>query len=123
MKILTLIMRLFLGAIFVVFGLNGLWQFIDIPQPEGLAADFMNVLYASGYMKVVKVLEIIGGLLLLSGKKQALALCILAPIIVNILLYHLLLEPYGLIVALALVIAAGFLFFVHRASFAVIFKA
>ena len=89
MKPATLVARLLLGAIFVVFGLNFWLKFIPIPQPtEGTPADgFMGVLFVTGYLMVVKILEILGGLLVWSGKFTGAGLLILGPIILNIMMY------------------------------------
>lgn len=97
MKLASTIARYLLGLIFVVFGLNFWLGFIPVPPPpEGSqAAAFMGALYVSGYLTVVKVLEVIGGLLLLSGRFPNLALAILGPIVLNIALFHLLLVRGG----------------------------
>lgn len=89
MKIATLIARILLGAIFVVFGLNYWLKFIPIPPPpEGTPADgFLGVLFITGYLQAVKVLEVLGGLLVWSGRFTGAGLLILGPIILNILFF------------------------------------
>ena len=97
MKIVTIIVRVLLGLIFVVFGLNGFLHFIPMPPPDdSVAQKFAGILTSSGYMSVVFVLQLVGGLLVLSGFFVPLGLTILAPIIVNILLFHLCLAPAGI---------------------------
>ena len=76
--------RILLGLIFVVFGLNGFFLFIPVPEFH----PFMQLLVDSGFIYVVKALEVVGGLLLLTRVKVPLALLLLGPIVVNILLYH-----------------------------------
>lgn len=89
MKHIPTIARLLLGLIFTVFGANMWLQFIPIPPPpEGPAASFMFAIYGSGYLTVVKVLEVVGGVLLLSGRFTNLALTLVGPVVVNIALYH-----------------------------------
>ena len=83
--------RVLLGAAFLFFGLNILLHFLNQPMPTGDAGQYAEILAKSGIMRVVGVLQVIGGLLLLVGRYVPLALTILAPIIVNILLFHLLL--------------------------------
>jgi putative oxidoreductase len=96
MKHAPTIARLLLGLIFTVFGVNMWLHFIPIPPPpEGAAKDFMFALYGSGYLTVVKVLEVTGGLLLLSGRFVNLALALIGPIVVNITLYHVFLVKGG----------------------------
>jgi hypothetical protein len=94
---LTTAARLLLGAIFTVFGLNGFLHFIPVPPPEGSALAFMSGLAASGYFfPFLKATEVITGVLLLSGRLVPLALTVLAPIVLNIVLFHALLAPAGM---------------------------
>ncbi len=97
MKLVSTLARLLLGLIFVVFGLNFWLGFIPVPPPpEGSqAAAFMGAMYVSGYLTLVKVLEVAGGLLLLSGRCTNLALAVLGPIVVNIALFHIFLAQGG----------------------------
>ena len=87
MKYATFTARLLLGLIFVVFGINYWFRFIPIPKAEGHAADFMGAMHVTGYLAIIKGLEILGGLLVWSGRFTALGLIVLVPIIVNILLF------------------------------------
>lgn len=114
MKIASTIARLLLGLLFVVFSLNFWLHFIPVPPPPdgSLAAGFMGAIYMSGYLTFVKVLELVGGLLLLSGRFANLALAVLGPIVINIALFHLFLVKGGyelpaLMGVLALVALAG----------------
>lgn len=96
MKHIPTIARLLLGLIFTVFGANMWLHFIPIPPPpDGPAANFMYAIYGSGYLTVVKVLEVTGGLLLLSGRFTNLALTLVGPVVVNIALYHFFLVKGG----------------------------
>jgi putative oxidoreductase len=112
MKIATLIARILLGLLFLVFGLNGFLHFIPMQPPTGLAGQYMGALFLSHYLVVVFVLEAVGGLLLLINRYVPLALVLLGPVIVNIALFHACLAPAGLpialfAVALWLVVFAG----------------
>lgn len=97
MKYLPLVARYLLGVIFVVFSLNFWLHFIPMPSPaEGsLAAGFIGALYGSGFLAVVKVFELLGGILLLTGRYVNLALGVLGPIVVVIVLYHVLILEGG----------------------------
>ena len=110
MKIVTIIVRILLGLVFVVFGANG---FLPMPElPHNLAGEFLHAFMASGYVYAIAACQVIGGLLLLIGRFVPLGLTILGPIIVNIVLFHILLAAEGL--PLALIIAALFLFLLWR---------
>jgi len=93
MKTALTIARILVGIVFVVFGLNGFFYFIDPPPLSGEALDFISIMSSKGYLAVVKVLEILGGLLLLIGFRVPLGITILTPIIVNIFLFHIFLAP------------------------------
>lgn len=114
MKYIPQIARYLLGVIFVVFSLNFWLHFIPMPSPEegSLAAGFIGALYMSGVLAIVKVLELLGGILLLAGRYVNLALAVLGPIIVVIVLYHLFIleggyPMAGLLVILSIVALAG----------------
>jgi hypothetical protein len=108
MKILTNVSRFLLGFIFLVFGLNGFLHFIPMP-PSGVAGQFLGAMFVSKYLLVVSALQVISGALLLVDCYVPLALTILGPIIVNILLFHSLMSPSGLGLAIFVKLAAGFL--------------
>lgn len=103
MKKAILAARVLLGAVFLIFGLNYYLKFIPIPPPENaLAGSFIGTLFKSGFLEVVKIIEIVGGLLLLSGRFAPLGLALLAPIVIVILLYDIFLagafNPAGTLV-------------------------
>jgi len=123
MKILTIIVRSLLGLTFVVFGLNAFLQFIPLPPPQGLAGDFMKALFVSHYYYVVAILQIAGGAICLLGRFVPLGLTLLCPVIVNILLFHIFLEPSGLPLAVVVSVLALFLLWAYRQSFGGLFKA
>ena len=97
MKLTSTIARLLLGLVFTVFGLNGFLHFIPMgPMPTGHAGDYMGVMFVTHYLSFVSATQLVFGLLLLANFFAPLALVILAPVIVNILLFHVLMAPSGL---------------------------
>ena len=123
MKIATIIARVLLGLMFVVFGSNIFFHFIPMPeQKPSLATDFSKALMASHYMYVVGFLQVAGGLLILIGRYVPLGLTLLGPVIVNILLFHIFLEPTGLPIAIVVAVLALFLLWRHRTNFAGLVK-
>ena len=122
MKNVALIARLLLGIIFVVFGLNGFFNFISLgPLPSGLAGQFVGALAQSHYFWVVAGLQVLGGALLLVNRLVPLGLVFLGPIIVNILLYHLFLNLSGIGLAIVVTILWLIVFYAHRQFFSGIF--
>ena len=120
MKIATIIVRVLLGLMFVVFGLNIFLHFIPMPQtpPPPLAGDFSKALFMSHYLYVVGALQVIGGALLLIGRYVPLGLTLLGPVIVNIMLFHIFLDPSGLPIAIVVSALALFLLWRYRTNFA-----
>jgi putative oxidoreductase len=121
MKIATLIARILLGLLFLVMGLNGFLQFVPMPPPTGLAGPYFTVLFVSHYMVLVFLLQVIGGALLLANRFVPLALILLGPILVNILLFHSLMAPAGLPLALLATALWGIVFYGVRRAFAGVF--
>lgn len=95
MKYIFTAARILLGLIFLVFSLNYWLQFLPIPsQPEGShGAHFMGAIFATKFLMVVKLLQLISAVLLLSGRYVNLALTVLGPIIVSIALFNFLVAP------------------------------
>lgn len=122
MKIVTLIARILLGLVFLVFGANGLHPFLPMPPlPSGPAGQFILAISQSHYALVPFAVQFIGGLLLLVNRYVPLALTILGPVIVNIVCFHLFMDPSGLPRAFVVVILWAVLFYQHRQAFAGIF--
>jgi hypothetical protein len=104
MKIASLIARMLLGIVFLVFGLNGFLHFLPMPPPTGVAGQFFGSIFASHYWVVIFAVQTIGGLLLLLNRLGPLALVILGPVIVNIFFFHALMAPAGLPLAIVVVV-------------------
>jgi putative oxidoreductase len=123
MKYAIIIARVLLGLVFVVFGSNAFLHFIPMPPMQGQAGAFIGALISSGYIYVIAVLQVVGGLLLLIGARfVSLGLTLLGPVIVNIMLYHIFLDPSGLAMACLIFILALFLLWVYRYRFPAIFQ-
>ena len=96
MRIAAIIARYLLGLQFLVSGLNGFLHFMPMPNPTGVAAQFMGAMAQSHYFVPIFALQLIGGLLLLANRYVPLALVLLGPVIINILLYHGLMDIPGI---------------------------
>jgi putative oxidoreductase len=121
MKIAVLVARILLGLIFVFFGLNGFLNFLHAPMPTGPAGLYMSVMFGSFYMHFVFLVQLVGGVLLLSGQFIPLALILLGPVIVNILLFHISFQPAGLPPGLLAAVLWFIIFFGYRGAFAGVF--
>ena len=118
----TKIIRILLGIMLVVFGSNKFLHFIPLPPPTGSAGDFMNSLGATGYIfPIVGILEVLIGIMFLFKKWVAFALILLAPISINILLFHLFLDIPGVGAALLVAILNGILIYKHWKQYSPLF--
>jgi uncharacterized membrane protein YphA (DoxX/SURF4 family) len=122
MRIATLIARILLGLVFFVFGLNGFLHFIPNPPMSGPPADFFTELAATHYMiALIFTSQVVGGALLLAGIFVPFALALLAPVIVNIFLFHLYMARDGLGIAMVVVLLELWLTWANRDKFAPLF--
>lgn len=106
MKVVKLVPAFLLGLVYVVFGSNFFLNFIPMPK-DGMPADmvtFSGVLYSTGYLKVIKIMEVAFGLMLFLKPTRALAQILIAPITVGILLVEILIlkQPGVAIIMIAL---------------------
>ena len=124
MKYVIIIVRVLLGLLFVVFGANGFLHFLGpMPEMQGQAGAFITALASSGYYYVIAFLQVVGGLCLLLGARFVpLGLTLLGPVIVNIVLFHVFLEPSGLARSIGISIMALFLLWIYRFKFPAIFQ-
>lgn len=113
--------RFLLGAVFFVFGLNGFLNFIPPPPANSMsegAMAFGAALMHTGYLfQVLKGTEVIAGALLLANRFVPLALAVLAPIVINIVLFHSVLAPSGVAMALIVLVLELYLAWAYRAAF------
>lgn len=118
-RLLPTAARALLGLLFLVFGLNGFLHFMPNPPVPARAGEFLGALAASGYMfPLIKGTEVVAGALLLSGRLVPLALVLLAPVIVNIVAFHLALAPGGYGMLAVIVGLEAYLAWAYRDSFA-----
>jgi len=123
MKIASIFARYLLGLQFTVFGLNGFLHFIPQPPPANpLAIQFLVAVSASHFAAFFFALQVLGGLLLLSGFFVPLALTMLAAELYNILAFHMTLAP-GAAPALVACVLWVLVFLQYRENFKGIFSA
>ena len=97
--------RIVMGAIFVVMGLNGFFNFLAVPERGAAAEQFFEALHATEFFwPLEKFLEIAFGVCLLLNRYVPLAVEGLLPIIVNIMLFHLFLDLAGIGLALIVMV-------------------
>ena len=122
MKIASTIARYLLALIFIVFGLNGFLHFLPMKPPSSeTAMQFFAAMSASHYLWFVFGLQVIAGGLFLFRRTAPLALTLAGPLIVNILLFHLLMDPGGIVPGLVVTALWFIIFWQFRTAFYGIF--
>lgn len=96
MKHLPTIAGILLGLLFIMSSVVVLFNLIPpdkMPKPATPEAEmFMNAFGPTGYMKFIKVIELIGGILVAIPRTRNYGLLALGPIIINILAFHTFIE-------------------------------
>jgi uncharacterized membrane protein YphA (DoxX/SURF4 family) len=113
--------RLLLGLVFFGSGLAGLLmplpELKSPPMSEGLVA-LLNGFVKSGYLlPLLKATETVVGALLLANRFVPLALTVLAPLVVNIVAVHLLLDRSGLPMAVVVLALHLYLAWTYREAY------
>ncbi len=122
MKIAATVARYALGLFFTVFGLNGFVHFIPLPPKPPMATQFVGLLEASHYMVPVFALQLVAGLIFLSGRYLPLALTLIGPVLVNILLFHILMDLPGIVPGLLATVCWLIVFWHERSAFERLFR-
>ncbi|KGO81242.1 DoxX family membrane protein [Flavobacterium beibuense] len=118
----TKIVRILLGVILIVFGLNKFHPFIPLPQPPEAAANFLNSMADTGYiLTVVAIFEVFIGFMLLIKKWVPFVILLLAPISLNILLFHLFLDIPAIATAIVVVALNVMLIYKYRQNYSALF--
>lgn len=116
--IATTIARMLFGLIYFVFGLNFFLHFIPMPAQPETAQSFIGGLFQSGYFfPMLKGIEVILGAFLLLNLFTPLSLVMLAPISINIFLFHAFLAPVGIGTSILLLVLQGYLLWAYRKNF------
>lgn len=118
MKIAAIIVRTLMGLLFLFGSITYLFHLMPPPELTGTVKAFMEGMMATGYMmELIKVTELVCGVAFVTGYFVPLACVVIAPVIVNIFMFHTFVEPSGFPIALSLVLANAFLGYVHWEKF------
>lgn len=118
MKIAVIVVRTLMGLLFLFASIVVLFKLIPKPELTGTVKTFNEGLEAVGYfMPLLKVTELLCGLAFVTGRYVPLATVVIAPIVVNIFMFHAFVDRSGLPVAIFLVLANAFVAYYHRKSY------
>jgi uncharacterized membrane protein YphA (DoxX/SURF4 family) len=124
MKIATLIIRILVGGLMLFASINYFFQLSPEPKFTGDMLTFVTGIAASKYlMPLAKVIELVAGLTIITGKFMKIGALILLPITINILFINIILVPEGTPIAAALLLGNLFLIYTNWETYKGIFKA
>lgn len=100
---LTNFVRILLGCLLILFGLNGYFSFIPVPEKQGFALEFLELLHQTGYiLPIVAIIMMSVGICLLFNRWVAAGLLLLLPVSFNIFAFHLFHDWQGLLIGHAI---------------------
>jgi uncharacterized membrane protein YphA (DoxX/SURF4 family) len=118
MKIAVIIVRVLMGLLFVFASVVVLFNLFPQPELTGSTKTFMDGVNASRYlMPLIKITELVCGIAFVTGYFVPLATVVIAPITINILLFHMFVDTSGLPVAVFLILANIFLAYANWDKF------
>lgn len=112
------VLQILLGLFMVIIGLNKFLVFIEIPNPPGDGGELMQIYISSGFLQLVGILEMLGGIALLINKFIPLALTIITAIMFNATVFHGLHDPAGIGAAAICLLMSIILVYAHKEGFA-----
>lgn len=119
MKIAMIIVRTLMGLLFLFASVTFFLKLFPLPEMTGVPKSFNEGLASVGYFfPLLKITELLCGLAFVTGRFVPLATVIIAPVIINIALYHTLIDLSGFPVAVFLVLANIFVAYYYREAYA-----
>lgn len=123
MKTTNTIIRILLGLLLLIIGLNKFLHFIPMPEMHEPAQQFMSALSETGYvLPAVAIIEIVAGIFIIINKYQALALIVMFPVILSAFLFHLFLDKVGIGTAVIALTINIYLLFINKSSYSELLK-
>lgn len=122
-KALPIIASILLGLSFIMASVIVLFNLVKAPPPpEGSpAAMFFGAMAPTGYLKFVKIFELVGGIVVMIPRLRNIGLLLLGPVIINIIAFHTFVEdPKHLLnpMLIIIIVCALYLLWDGRKKFA-----
>jgi len=107
--------RLIFALVFIIFGLNGFFHFIPVPQVTPQAGALLEAFATTDYfLPMIKTIEVLVGVLLIFNLFAPFAIVLITPILVGITTIHLFLNPAGLPIMILLHVLHAILAYSYR---------
>jgi hypothetical protein len=114
--------RLIFGLGFFIFGINGFLHFMPNPPMTAEAGALMGAFVKTGYFfPMVKIIELVVGVLLLANFFAPLAVFLISPILFGITTIHLFLNPAGIPMMIFLHVLHAILIYGYRGYYTILF--
>ena len=120
---IIMILRLLLGAMMLLFGIDKFFQFLNVPPIPGDGGILMEIYTRSGFLTILGVLETLAGIALLVNRFVPIALIVTIAILFNATLIHLMYDPQNVIAALLGMIIGIVLVFSDKERYGSLFSA
>lgn len=122
MKITMIIVRTLMGLLLLFASVSYLFHLMPIPPATGSAKVYNDGLAVVNAMQVVKVIELLCGICFVTGRFVTLATIVIFPIIINIVMFHGVVQPSGLGPGLFLLFGDLFLAYYYRKNYIPLFS-
>jgi uncharacterized membrane protein YphA (DoxX/SURF4 family) len=118
---LIITVRTLLGIVFIFSGVGGLLTGSDVSNIPEPMATITTALWTAGFFQMIKITELLAGLMLLVGFLPALAAIILAPVGIGIIVVNTMLMPSFLIVAVIISLLLAYLGYAYWDKYRALF--
>lgn len=118
---LIITVRTLLGIVFVFSGVGGLLTGSDVSNIPEPMASITTALWTAGFFQMIKITELLAGLMLLVGFLPALAAIILAPVGIGIIVVNAMLMPSFLVVAVIISLLLAYLGYAYWDKYRALF--
>jgi uncharacterized membrane protein YphA (DoxX/SURF4 family) len=122
MKWIAIAARILLGGLYLMSSVMFFFKLVDMPLQQGHAGNFLSALAATNYLTVIKVIEVIGAILLLSGQFTRFATLWILPVTLNVFLFHVLMDPANAAVSVIMLVLNLFLVWFYKDDYKVLLK-
>jgi putative oxidoreductase len=117
MKITMIVIRTLMGLLLLFASVTYLFHLVPIPPQTGVAKTYNDGLAVVNLFFIVKVIELLCGIAFLTGRFVTLAAIVIFPIILNIVLFHGIVQPSGIGAGLFLLVGDLFLAYYYRKNY------
>jgi putative oxidoreductase len=121
MRILMIVVRSLMGLLLLFASISFFFHLVPTPKLDAPTKLYNEGIAVVHLMPIVKAIELICGLLFITGRFVTLAVILIFPILLNIVLFHAIVAPSGLPAGVFLLVGNLFLAYYYRKNYTSIF--